>query len=447
MVLSSILLGIWATKGTIALRNILLVCGAFFSVYYIIQEWRYGHLKLQCTPWRVLPICLVGLIFFWVIIHYIFFSLDPVQQFFELKSTWLRALMSSIVGLATGLALRNHCNRLNLIWMGIFVAFLILFIQYIPRALSQDKILVPDYEYYLFHLKINTVLMGMIIITGMNGAMLDKLNSISNNCSIFSIWNLVYCFLGTALVLWAFVFVVDSRIGVGLAVVLFSFWLIVTLVISIQCIIFSSTKKGSKALVFCVLCLCLALSFALFHTNINKGWSTFLEDTRIGVQINQYQNWKNSTQMGYPKRDDGSEVVRNTYDRVSWATIGAITIFNQPLGVGILKSPMLKISNPPIQQNAELNKKMFSTHSGWVELGLAFGIPILCLILFALSFVFIEALRRPYQMRMTILGFTVLILCLYAVGEVAIQHGLEILFYLLTLLPTLFLIENSKTRP
>jgi hypothetical protein len=77
--------------------------------------------------------------------------------------------MASIIGLATGLALRNHPNRLNLLWLGIFIAFLVLFYQYIPRALAQNKLLVRDYDHYLFHLKVNTVLIGMILIAGIDG--------------------------------------------------------------------------------------------------------------------------------------------------------------------------------------------------------------------------------------------------------------------------------------
>jgi uncharacterized membrane protein (Fun14 family) len=50
--------------------------------------------------------------------------------------------MAAIVGLATGLALRNHPNRLNLLWLGVFIAFTFLFYQYIPRLWEQQKFLV-----------------------------------------------------------------------------------------------------------------------------------------------------------------------------------------------------------------------------------------------------------------------------------------------------------------
>jgi hypothetical protein len=131
VILSSILLGIWAVKETIALRNLLLFGGAPLSIYYITLEFKRNNLKEQCDFWRILPILLLGLTFIWVVSHYLFFSIDPVQQFNELKSTWLRALMATIVGLATGLALRNHPNRLNLLWLGVFIAFIVLFYQYI----------------------------------------------------------------------------------------------------------------------------------------------------------------------------------------------------------------------------------------------------------------------------------------------------------------------------
>jgi len=81
----------------------------------------------------------LALTFAWVVTHYFLFSIDPSQQLKELRSTWLRALLASIVGLGTGLVLRNHPNRLNLLWLGIFVAFIVLFYQYIPRALIHNN--------------------------------------------------------------------------------------------------------------------------------------------------------------------------------------------------------------------------------------------------------------------------------------------------------------------
>ncbi len=121
--------------------------------------------------------------------HYsLFFSVDPIAQLYELNSTWLRALLASIVGLGAELALRNYPNRLNLLWLGILIAFLVLYYKYIPRALAQNKMLVPDYDHYLFHLKINTVLMGMILVAGIDGALQDHLRFVRYRWKYVKLW-------------------------------------------------------------------------------------------------------------------------------------------------------------------------------------------------------------------------------------------------------------------
>ena len=91
ILISSILLGIWAVKGTIALRNILLGIGAPISIYYCYQ---YFKLSTQKIPFKnFIPIIMLGLMFCWVIFHYFFLSRFPDIQLHELKSTWFRALI------------------------------------------------------------------------------------------------------------------------------------------------------------------------------------------------------------------------------------------------------------------------------------------------------------------------------------------------------------------
>jgi uncharacterized membrane protein (Fun14 family) len=443
VILSSTLLGIWAVKHTIALRNILLVSGTLFSIYYIAQEWWYGELKNQCNFWKVLPILLVALSYVWVTVHYLFLSVDPVKQFEELSSTWLRAFMGSIIGLATGLALRNHPNRLNLLWLGIFIVFLFLFYQYIPRALAQNKLLVPDYDHYLFHLKINTVLMGMILIAGIDGALLDHFRTIEYRWSNLRLWYLLYWLLGTSLVLWSFVYIVDTRNGIGLSTILYSFWFICALVFFIRSQIRTPNLKSTLALLLAGIGLCLILYFAFLQTTVNKGWHTIFEDVKVAVQIDRYPNWQNLEKMGYPKRENGEKVTTNTYERVAWATAGARAIMAYPQGTGVLAYPFVKNPSFPNKMEVDSSSSVIATHSGWVELGLAFGIPILVLIFGALLLTFFEVARRAYPARMTVLGFIVLVASLYLVGEVAIQHGIEVLFYLLALFPALLFSHPS----
>ena len=435
--LSSILLGIWAVKETIALRHILLVTGTLLSIYYIALEFKCGALNEQITLWKIIPFVLLVLAFFWVIAHYFLFSADPINQFKELKSTWFRTLLASTVGLGTGLALRNHPNRLNILWLGIFIAFLVLFYQYVPRAFSQNKLFVPDHSAYLFNLKINIVLMGMILIAGIDGAFLDHLRSIQYRWSNMRIWYLLYWLLGTSLSLWAFVYIANARNGIGLTTILYSFWFICALAFFIQSQIYRLNLMSLIALLFTGICLCLVLYFAFLQSNVNKGWHSLLKDAKLAVQIDRYPHWQNLDQMGYPKHEDGQVVTTNTYERVAFATAGSRAIMAYPQGVGVLAYPFAKHTQRPPEMGVSPNDNGIATHSGWVELGLAFGIPILGLIFSILLITFIEAARHSHPARMTVLGFVVMIMCLYTVGEATIQHGLEILFFLLALMPAL----------
>ncbi len=441
VLLSSVLLGIWAVKETIALRNILLVAGSLSSIYYITQEFKQGTLKEECDFWRILPILLLGVTFVWVLAHFLFFSVDPDRQLKELKSTWLRAFMATLVGLATGLALRNHPNRLNLLWLGIFVAFIVLFCQYIPRALVQQKLQVPDYDHYLFHLKINTVLTGTILLAGMNGALFDHSRSIKFKWRYFRMSYLLYWLIGTVMVLWSFVYIVDARNGIGLSTILYSFWFVCGIIILIQGQMKGINLNGWLTFLFAAAGLLLILYFGSLQVKVNKGWNNLISDAKIAVQIDRYQNWQNLAKLGYPKRDDGQTVTLNTYERVAWATAGSRAIIENPLGVGVLSFPLAIHPNPPSQMPIKLGELGIATHSGWVELGLAFGIPILSLFFAILFISFINVIRGSYPAKMTILGLIIQISSTYAVGEVAISHGLEILFFILALIPALMLSE------
>lgn len=439
LILSSVLLGIWAAKGTIALRNILLVSGTLLSIFYITNEFKRSNLKGHCDVWRLLPFLFLTLAFAWVVSHYLFFAIDPAQQLKELKSTWLRAFMASIIGLGTGLALRNHPNRLNLLWLGIFVAFIVLFYQYIPRALQQGKLLVPDYDHYLFHLKINTVLMGVILLAGIDGALFDHLRSIEFQWRYLRLSYLLYWLIGTLMALWSFVFIVDARNGIGLSTLLYIFWFVCALVVFIRDQIQMINLRGWLIFLFAIAGLLLIFYFGFLQSKQNSGWTTLLADAKVAIQIDRYPNWQNPPQLGYPKRSDGQTVTPNTYERVAWATAGSRAILQYPVGVGVLAYPFAMHSKRLANKQSTSGMPIIATHSGWVELGLAFGIPLVALIFSTIVVCFKNAICVDFPVKMTSLGFCVLIFCLYAVGEVAINHGLEILFFLLALLPALML--------
>jgi hypothetical protein len=435
-------LGIWAVKETIALRNILLICGTIITFYYIMQQSKEDPLKKQLNFWKAVPLCLIPAIFVWVIAHYFFFSIDPKAQLEELKSTWFRSFLASIVGFGTGLTLRKYPNRLGFLWVGILISFIVLLYQYFPRALIHQKLLVLDYEYYLFHLKINVVLMGTILLVGIDGALFDYLR-ISQNRKILTSFYILYWIFGTLIVFWAFVFIVDSRNGMGLSILIHIFWILCATLFLIKNKQWLSIRN-SYSYLFLLVGLLIVIFFFKTQVKINSGWATLINDAKIAVQIHHYPNWQNIPQMGYPVDSNGQTVTQNNYQRIAWATAGAYALLHYPQGAGVLSLPFLKILKTNNNIFEDHNNIGMATHSGWIELGLAFGIPILISIFLIVLITFINTIINPYPAKMTVLGITFLVTCLYAIGEVAINHGLEILFYLLTLIQALILVEPKK---
>lgn len=111
IILSSVLLGIWAVKGTIALRNILLGVETVLSIYYCYRFFKTNTQKIPRKNY--IPIIMLGLMFCWVIFHYCFLSRFPDIQIHELKSTWFRSVLASIVGFGTAVAILRRPNTLN----------------------------------------------------------------------------------------------------------------------------------------------------------------------------------------------------------------------------------------------------------------------------------------------------------------------------------------------
>ncbi len=437
LILSSVLLGIWAAKNTIALRNILLSTGALLSVYYLISECRLGTLKKHLTITKVLPVLFTLLAIIWVMAHFFFFAVDPIQQWKELKSTWLRAFLACIVGVGTGLAISKYPNRLTILWLGVFVTFMVLFYQYIPRAIAQHKLLVPDYDHYLFHLKINTVLMGTILLAGMDGALFDHFRSIRYQLRSINPWIAISWLIATVMALWSFVYIVDARNGIGLSSILYFFWFVCAMILLIKNQLSQPSLKHWFGFLLVLISFMLLIFFALQQAKLNRGWATLIEDAKIAVQIDKYQHWQNSAQMGYPLNSKGQTVTPNNYERIAWATAGSRAILENPQGVGVLAYPFTRHPNAPKRMLEDPTKRGVATHSGWVELGLAFGLPILGLLLLSLAITFINVIKDSYPAKMTVLGLVILVFFLYTTGELAGSHGLEILFYLLGLLPAL----------
>lgn len=416
-------MGIWAVKGTIALRNILLGIGTPISLYYCYQ---YIKLNKEKIPFKnYFPIIMLGSMFCWVIFHYFFLSRFPDIQLHELKSTWLRTLLAVIVGLGTGLAILRRPNAVNLLWFGIFISFAYLFYQYIPLVVSTNNIHYRDYEQFIYPGKINGVLAGTLLIAGLLGTFLDRYSSANFKTKIFMV---LFWLIGSCAVFYAFVYIFDSRNGVGLGALIFGLVLLM-LLLKIFFSLFSGFdwKMILKNGLFILALISIVCWFGWQQLKINPGWSSMIGDVKVAVQIEKYPNWQNPRVLGYPQSPSGKTVALNTYERLSWATAGIVIFVPENLlGVGILSKPFGVLLNGKFPHSGNY---ILSTHSAWVELTLAFGIPALIFTLGALFSILLLSIttKSPFKYLPSTLSIAVILV--YTVGEISSQHSIEILYF------------------
>lgn len=469
--IGSALLGIWLTQNTIALRNILLWVGALLAVKYLVDWYRYDCINsTKCSiSWLdIAPLIPIILIFVWVIIHYMVFSREPEKQFQELTSTWLRSFLGLLIGAGTGLVIGRSKHPLHfflpILWLGLLISFLILFVQYIPKAFQKGSVFAVDwFSNYIYWAKFNGVLAGSLLMAGLMGLVLDRLrinyfSSIKSfndrhkdtypaNKDASNSWqktphkdNLliyIYPIVGICLTLYSFVFIFDAKAGVGMAVILISFWSLISLIYILQSLTQSKRNKSQTTFYIKLVSILLLVAiltgwFSVKHMKNNPGWETLLTDIVISADIDKHPNWQEPLRYGYPKREDGAEVRGNTYERVAMALVGIRIIQSEPEGYGVFRSfdKQIKTYFPDY-------KSHIYTHSAWIDFGLAFGLPILILILMTFLLLTLNALRGTFQTKLTVISILLVVLVLYSVGEYAFQQSVEILFFIYGLILTL----------
>jgi hypothetical protein len=428
ILISSILLGIWAVKGTIALRNILLGVGTPLSIFYCYQYFKFNQQKIPFK--NFIPIILIGLMFCWVIFHYLFLSRFPEIQFHELRSTWLRTLLATIVGFGTGLALLRRPNAVNFLWLGILISFAYLFYQYVPLAISGGTIKYHNYDQFIYPGKISGVLVGTLLIAGLLGTLFDRYPSlnIKRRIIMFLFW-----LIGSCITLYTYVYIFDARNGIGLGVLIFG---LVSLMLLLK-IFFSLFGKLDFKIVLknglFILTLAGAVGwFGWQQFKVNPGWSSMIEDSKVAVQIDKYPNWQNPRILGYPQSLPGQAVTGSTYERLSWVTAGIVIFVPENLlGVGILRNPFGVLLNTKYPNSGNY---ILSTHSAWVELTLAFGIPALIFTLGALLVILVLSVSSNSSFKYLPAILSLAIIMLYTVGEISSQHSIEILYFWIALL-------------
>lgn len=441
ILVSSTLLAVWSLTNTIGLRNALLALGALTALlllrqYSKIPTANISQGNFQQSILRFLPIILSICMLAWVIMHYLLFTQEPGQQFKELTSTWLRVLEALLIGAATGIALQQHPRRAQFLWFGILCSFAYLLSHYLVAYSHSGQLFMPNYYFTSpFGNKINTVLMGGLFISAVCGS---SAAALLHNRPQYA-WP-IYCFwvLGTFLILFAFTTIIDTRNGVGVGIILLASW---AFFIGISKLV-RQIRLGKLDWKIGLATLIPALLIILFvqqHLSINRGWNHFIDDVSVAIKIDEVPHWQDVKKYGYPKTDNGEQVYPNNYERAAWATAGIRSLIQNPLGYGMLEHSLGKVIRQSFPE-----AMIRSSHSAWIDLGLAFGFPGLILTLGALLSTIVIALKTQSENRLVAIWIAADLLLTFTIAEVSSKHTIEILFFCIALLNTMLLAPKNE---
>lgn len=348
------LLVVWPLRDILFLRHLLLLLGSIASLPIIFSLLELKNLK-------AIPLIVLGTLFVWVLIHYVFFSLDRKIELYEIKGLWVRVLAAWILAIGLAISLKRFTNLRYFFYFATLSTSIINIAAYLHFSYLENNWIVEfsDRTKYYFA-KIEPAFFGTI--------------SMAINC--FLITNILKnkdkqnLKLGLILIGIAIIFIslIISRSKNG---ILFSVILAALFLSQHALEIVKKKKFQAKELIVLSLFLVTVFSgiFAYIKTS-PAGWDNFVENVVISADIEKHRNWVNLGEP-FPLNSAGETVSTNLYQRISYIMAGLFLIEKYPLGLGSINNSFWKLLDiEGIDHNY-----YGQTHQGWIDLTLAFGLP------------------------------------------------------------------------
>ncbi|QWD07777.1 hypothetical protein G6716_01340 [Polynucleobacter paneuropaeus] len=423
------LLFIWVLPDTIALRHLLLGIGCL-SGLVLIRDNRTFFIPFRTA---LIPLILLCSLFIWVGIHYLFFSLNPALELSEIRGLWSRAFAGVIMALGLGISLFKYPALRKYFYISTFSVPLINISAYGYDSYLNHQLVMPnDFIFFLFA-KIETAYFGAIAaaVTITN---LIKILVLKNKKSRPFII-VLYC-LGLILLLVS-ALISSSKNGIAILIALYFIFVFILFLGGLL-------NQGQSRLLSFIIIFCV-LSFTVIawkeHKNFAyKGWDSLLQDAEIAVNIDKYQQWQDGSFDTLPMNSLGQHVAINTYQRVAYAMVGIRLISQYPMGYGSINQSFFGLQNHagiPHSHHGQV-------HSGWVDFGLALGLPGLFILFAYLVAVSTLALRKVNEMTLlaAFIGLTLFLLGLIA--EINYKQYFEATIFFFTFAACLIAVDRKK---
>lgn len=411
------LLTIWVLPNTIALRHVLLGIGVITAFPIIIKS----HFFCRKSLWELLPIWLLLSLFAWVVIHLSFFSLNFELEFKEFKTLWARAIMGAVLAIALSIALQKSVNLRPYFFVALFIISLINIGAYLyMSAISPEGTFISFFNFvdrFVFK-KIEAAYFGVLAISVACANIVYLLGmSASKHRSITIAWWLA----GIAVALTASIInITKNGIAGGVALCI-----LLALTYMVRSFLKDSHTKLKMLLSAGLIGAILLGGSQINRLLVSPGWTNFIEDVQFSSQIDTHSVWKKNNPDSFPIKSSGVMVSGNVYERMSWATAGVRLIKAYPLGYGSINRSFVGMLN-----HAKVEQELESqSHSGWIDFGLAFGIPGL-LILFATFLAILWfGIKRGGQFGLIGAWLAIGLMPFGLFSEINYKHNFEILIF------------------
>lgn len=426
------LLCIWVMPNTIALRHFFLVAGCLSSIGLI----RYNRDRLRSVDLSHLPLISIVGLFAWVLIHYTFFSLNPTLELLEIKGLWTRSLLGAIAAVGLGIAIVKYPKLRLYFYIALFLTPAINVLAYCwDSYLNQGFVKPNEFVFFLFA-KIETAYFGAIAAAVAVGNLIQLM---IGKVDKYKAPQIILWMMGLALVLVS-ALVSSTKNGIAIAIGLCAFLAVAVAINSIF------RKGGSKILSIMVVVVILLLSAGIWqgHKSLAyRGWDTVLQDAALGLDIDgnkQWQKWEGSVPM--PINSSGIPAANNTYTRFAYAAVGVRLIRQYPLGYGSINR-----SFRGLQEQAGIpHEHGGQVHSGWIDFGLAFGIPGLLFIFISLLSIIYYGLKSKSSIALPWVIIFVAFIPFGLIAEISYKQYFEAIIFFLTAGSTVTIFASTRSK-
>ena len=422
---ASITLFVWGLPHTIALRNIALFLGGLGSIYFLIA---YRPFVINR---RLLPLALMYTLLLWVAVHYYFFSQEPQLQLIELKSLWVRVFCGMLIATAMGVFIRQQSRMNNLFILSFFGMSISIVAVYLFNSYKLNNFLTPS-EFFIFLFDHNKV--GAAFFSSVDLAL-----GCASLSYLFYAVNAGHTFLKSVGITLLMAFslsaavIANSKNGIGIGSIVLVIFLVLILISILRNKYPEKKLYGISLLGFMI--FVFSMLIFIHGKSASPGWGNIFYDIQTAFQIDKYQAWRGPIASGgepYPKNALGATVAGNTYERFAWIAAGSRTVMQQPLGYGLINHPSFVrwLAKDKISIDGQA-----STHSGWVDLALAFGLPSITILFCCLFLVIYQSLikKTPIQFY-EYLAIWISLVVFFAgfVQEITFKHTFEALIFFIT---------------